>query len=282
MGLYKVTYVVTADSFRRWARASEVIRFDNMNVDETIKRTTPGLKDAYAIANETISSGSDMEYWQVMLASSLDEDVGVTEEDDDAGLRLAIQESLKDYSPRGSSSPWLPPNPIYTDADSEACGGSSLPTQRPFQQSPSSLVPVPSSKRKPHPFDYHPPPLKRSESLLSSGSDDDMPPPSQRRRSSYSPFIRQRVNPFDFPSRISAGNSTYTLSSDEEDDPSVEPRQKTAQTTINGKASGHASERFTGTSRGLGLSSPSAKQTSGDRPRDSALVAPDDVVEGDM
>ena len=177
MGLYKVTYVVTADSFRRWARTSEVIPFDTMNVDETTKRTTPGLKDAYAIANETISSGSDMEYWQVMLASSLDEDVGVTDDDDDAGLRLAIQESLKDYSPQACSSPWLPPNPIYTDADSEAlrtCGRSSLPTRRPFQQSPSSLVPVPSSKRKPHPSDYHPPPLKRSESLLSSGSDDDM------------------------------------------------------------------------------------------------------------
>ena len=202
-----------------------------------------------------------MDYWQVMLASSLDEDMGVADDEDDAQMRLAIQESIRDYIPQACSDPWLPPNPIYADADPEAlrtCAGSSLPTWSPFHQSPRPLVPVSSSKRKPHPFDYHPPPFKRSDSLLSSGSDDAMPPPSQRRRSSYSPLIRQRVNPFDSSPHFRTKNNTYySLSSDEEDNPPLDLRPKTS----------------------FGLP---AKQPSRNRPRSPALATPDDIVEGDM
>lgn len=208
----------TANPIRRWAKTSEITPFNPMKADEATKRRIPGLQDAYAIANENILSGSDLDYWKIMLASSLDEEVVVRDDDDDDDdddeqMRLAIEMGIIDTSSQ------VPKSSIFSATRAKAQGENmraeiavthpvdnkpSLPIRRSIGRPSGLLTPMTSQQRKPHPFDYHPPLPKRRKSFSSDTSDDDAPSPSQKRR-------RNQVGLdlwHDSSSRTSQGDST--------------------------------------------------------------------------
>jgi hypothetical protein len=191
----RVTIVKTANPIRRWAKTSEMIPFDLTNVDEDTKQGTPGLQEAYAIANENILSGSDLDYWKVMLASSLDEEVVILDDydddDDDKNMRLAIEMSIIDTSSQVPKSSRFPATRAKAQDENMRAKTAvmqplenrlSLPICRSVRRSSWLSTPSTSPPRKPHPFDYHPPLPKRRKSFSSDTSDDDAPTPLQKKR----------------------------------------------------------------------------------------------------
>ena len=196
VSLQIVTIMETADPVRRWAKASEMMPFDPMNADEATKRRIPGLQDAYAIANENNLSGSDLDYWKVMLASSLDEEVVIIDDhddDDDENMQQAIKMGIIDTScqvPKSSRfsatrAKAQDVNPRAKTATLQPLDNRlSLPICRSVQRPSWLSTPSTSPPRKPHPFDYHPPLPKRRKSFSSDTSDNDTPIPSPKKRRS--------------------------------------------------------------------------------------------------
>lgn len=196
VSLQIVTIMETADPVRRWAKASEMMPFDPMNADEATKRRIPGLQDAYAIANENNLSGSDLDYWKVMLASSLDEEVVIIDDhddDDDENMQQAIKMGIIDTScqvPKSSRfsatrAKAQDVNPRAKTATLQPLDNRlSLPICRSVQRPSWLSTPSTSPPRKPHPFDYHPPLPKRRKSFSSDTSDNDRPIPSPKKRRS--------------------------------------------------------------------------------------------------
>ena len=196
VSLQIVTIMETADPVRRWAKASEMMPFDPMNADEATKRRIPGLQDAYAIANENNLSGSDLDYWKVMLASSLDEEVVIIDDhddDDDENMQRAIEMGIIDTSCQAPKSSRFSAtcakaqdeNPRAKTAALQPLDNRlSLPICRSVQRPSWLSTPSTSPPRKPHPFDYHPPLPKRRKSFSSDTSDNDTPIPSPKKRRS--------------------------------------------------------------------------------------------------
>lgn len=183
----------TADPVRRWAKTSEMMPFDPMNADEPTKRRIPGLQDAYAIANKNILSEYGLDYWKIMLASSLDDEMVVLDDDDDDDdeMQLAIKMGIIDTSCQVSKSSRTSATRAKAQDENTRAKTAvmqpledklSLPicrsVQRPLWLSPPSTSPP----RKPHPFDYHPPLPKRRKSFSSDTSDYDATTPSQKKR----------------------------------------------------------------------------------------------------
>ncbi|KAH6616305.1 hypothetical protein C7974DRAFT_42200 [Boeremia exigua] len=179
-------------SHLRWAQTSQMIPFDPSAADDSTKRSTPGLEDAYDVAREAQESGFDLQYWKVILASSQDQQIITIDSDDedwnhDPQMQIAIKMGLiKDTSLKakvaGSEHLNARPGPSIPRAEIFAPYPSSselpLPSRRPVLQAPT---PTPSPTNRSSFLYHYPQPLQRASSPFID-SDAETPSPLQKRK----------------------------------------------------------------------------------------------------
>ncbi len=181
-----------------------MVPFDPLAANDTIKRSTPGLADAYAVACEAGSSEYDLNYWKAILASSEDRVPIVIDSDEedwsgDPEMLRAIQMGIIDGGSQKTHLRSTPPatHTLQSNIKSRPSAslskgfafhpystGLQLPIRRPVQRSPRPLTSVPSLPSPPDRYSSHNH-YSRSPKRPSPPSiklNDELPATLQRRR----------------------------------------------------------------------------------------------------